>query len=333
MNITVIVCTYNRCQSLTKALESVAASIVPDSTAWEVLVVDNNSKDQTHGVVEDLCRRYPGRFRYVFEGSQGKSFALNTGIREAKGEILAFTDDDVIVAPNWLQNLTAPLVSGEYAGAAGRILAGNEFKCPSWLALEGEYNLGGVLALHNPNESAGETTRPSIGANMAFRKPIFEKYGDFRTDLGPTPGSEIRNEDTELSNRLMALGARLWYEPSAVVYHGIPENRLSKSYFLAYWYNYGRASVREHANRASVRGIPRWFFSVPLIVFNVLPARLRIWLFARDPKRRFFFKCTVWRTLGEIVELPQLWLESRRDAREEKGAGTKLQSSDVTLGK
>ena len=110
---TVILCTYNRCQVLRAALQSLAASELPDSIQWEVLVVDNNSTDQTRQVVEEFCRRCPGRFRYIFEPHPGKSFALNRGIQEAKGEVLAFTDDDVSVEPTWLQNLTASLNDGD----------------------------------------------------------------------------------------------------------------------------------------------------------------------------------------------------------------------------
>ena len=83
MKITVIVCTYNRCQDLAKALDGISVSELPDSVQWEILVVDNNSNDQTRAVVEDLCRQYPGRFRYVFEPKQGLSNARNAGIRDS----------------------------------------------------------------------------------------------------------------------------------------------------------------------------------------------------------------------------------------------------------
>ena len=135
MNVTVILCTYNRSESLAKALDSIAASILPNERQWEVLVVDNNSKDQTRTVVEDFCDRYPGRFRYLFEPHPGKSHALNSGVRDAQGEILAFVDDDVSVEPTWLQNLTGMLHSGEWAGSGGRILPAPGFSPPRWLAL------------------------------------------------------------------------------------------------------------------------------------------------------------------------------------------------------
>src|SRR5580658_11381821 len=115
MKITVVICTYNRSASLGKTLASVAVSTMPDSVAWEILVIDNNSRDKTREVVEEFVHRYPDRFRYVFEPKQGKSNALNTGIREARGEILAFTDDDVTVEAGWLQNLCAVLDRTEWA--------------------------------------------------------------------------------------------------------------------------------------------------------------------------------------------------------------------------
>ena len=76
MDVTVIICSYNRCQSLAKTLESVAASTFTDGREWEVLVIDNNSKDRTREVAEEFCRRYPEHFRYLFEPRQGKSNAL-----------------------------------------------------------------------------------------------------------------------------------------------------------------------------------------------------------------------------------------------------------------
>src|ERR1700681_3481669 len=112
MKITVILCTYNLWGSFAKALESVAEQTFSKSVEWEVLVVDNNSRDQTREVVEEFNRRHPGRFRYLLEKRSGKSYALNAGISEARGDILAFMDDDVTVEPTWLQNLTAALGNG-----------------------------------------------------------------------------------------------------------------------------------------------------------------------------------------------------------------------------
>lgn len=302
MRVTVILCTYNRCQSLAKAMESIAASEVDESVEWDVLVVDNNSSDSTKEVVEDFCRRYPNRFRYMHEPSQGKSYALNSGIRAARGNLLAFMDDDVIVAPTWLQNVTAPLHSGEWSGTGGRILSQEMVSAPNWLPMDGPYDLSGMLALFDLGDQPRELDQPPFGTNMAFPKAIFEKYGGFRTDMGPCPGSEIRNEDTEFGRRLMAGGERLWYEPSAVVYHAVPENRLTREYLLKFWFDHGRARIRELPSRPDVMGIPRWCMTIPKIAVTVLPVRVFRWLFALNPKRRFFYKGFVWMTFGQMKE-------------------------------
>jgi glycosyltransferase involved in cell wall biosynthesis len=309
MKITVVLCTLNRCQVLAKTLESVAASELPESVEWEVLVVDNNSSDQTREVVEEFCSRHPGRFRYAFEPQLGKSFALNTGVREALGDVLAFMDDDVTVEPTWLQHLTAPLYGVEWAGAGGRILPSEAFSPPRWLGLEEPYNLGGPLAgLLDLGEKPCRLHQAPYGTNMAFRKEAFEKYGLFRTDLGPGAAHNTSrlNEDTEFGRRLMAAGERLRYEPCAIVYHPILENRLQKEYYLNWWFDYGRALVREWGRGASFLGVPRPYFNILRLVSTTMVLRMWRWVSAPEPQRRFFWKCWVWATAGQIREYYRL---------------------------
>lgn len=298
MDISVILCTYNRCQSLSKALDSVARSILPKPVEWEVIVVDNNSKDQTRQVVEDYCQRYPGRFQYLYEPQQGKSHALRFGIQNAQGNILAFVDDDVTVEPSWLQNLTAPLFIGKWVGTGGRILAEQGFVPPKWLPVREKNGLA-PFAFFDLGPQAETLNEPPFGTNMAFRKCLFEKYGSFRTDLGPCPGSEIRNEDTEFGERVMAAGERLRYEPSAVVYHAVPERRICKSYFLTWWFDKGRAEIRQS-------GIPQdthWFLvGVPLYMVRRLLVWTVRWIIVVEPSRRFSNKIKVWVTAGRIRE-------------------------------
>src|SRR3990172_1565155 len=263
MVITAILCTYNRCEILAKALTSAAALVLLQSIDWEILVVDNNSSDRTREVTEDFCRRYPGRFRYLFEPQQGKSFALNSGIREARGEVLAFMDDDAIVEPDWLENLTKTLRNREWAGVGGRIFP--EWSCapPPWLPRESRYALAPLVAF-DLGEQPHELVEAPFGANMAFRREMFEKYGGFRTDLGPHADCLISNEDSEFGNRLLAAGERLRYEPSAVVRHPVAQNRLQKDYFLAWWFNKGRSNTRQFGNPPNTKyylcGIPLYLF-------------------------------------------------------------------------
>ena len=308
MKITVVLCTYNRCQSLPKALASVSLSIMPKSVVWDVLVVDNNSHDRTSAVIQDYCRKYPSRFRYLFEPHPGKSYALNSAIREANADVLAFMDDDVEVDANWLHNLTAPLSNEEWAGSGGRILPEAAFTPPAWLETTGRYALA-PLAMFDLGLDPAELREAPFGTNMAYRKSIFSKYGDFRTDLGPQPGSQIRNEDTEFGARVLHAGERLWYVPSAVVFHSVPLSRVCQEYFLDWWFDKARADIREYGIQPGTK----WFFAgVPLYLYRRLCVWTLKWTFSIGDKRRFSCKLRAWSVVGMIKESRRLSLRGVR---------------------
>lgn len=298
MNVTVILCTYNRCDSLAAALESVAASQLPGSVSWEVLVVDNNSNDRTREVIDEFVLRYPGRFRYAFEPRAGKSNALNSAIQKVDAEILAFMDDDVQVEPDWLHKLTRVFDNPIYCGSGGRIIPERAFNPPIWLDTSERYSLA-PLAMFDLGLEAGDLYEPPFGTNMAYRREAFSRHGEFRRDLGPRPGSEIRSEDTEFGMRLLRGGERLWYEPAALVYHAVPRQRLTKSYFLAWWFGKGRGDIREPGPQG---GRLICLFGVPLVLFRRLAVWSLRWFFAFDPARRFSCKVKVWWLSGEIRE-------------------------------
>jgi glucosyl-dolichyl phosphate glucuronosyltransferase len=300
MKITIILCTSNRCDSLGKTLDSMTALQMPETVEWEVLVVDNNSTDRTRQVVEEYCRRYIGRFRYLFESQQGKSYALNAGVREAQGDILAFTDDDVTVDPLWLHNLTAALHEDRCSGSGGRTLPEQAFSPPPWLAHEARYALA-PLAIFDRGLEPRELDEAPFGNNMAFKKSMFEQYGGFRTDLGVHHGGmdPQKGEDSEFGVRLLSAGERLRYEAAAIVYHAVPANRVQKEYFLDWWFDKGRSDTRAF-------GIPsgtRWFIAgIPLYLFRRLAVWTLRWMVGVSPSQRFSSKIKVWALTGAIVE-------------------------------
>jgi glucosyl-dolichyl phosphate glucuronosyltransferase len=309
MNLTVVLCTFNRCQDLAKVLESLAASKLPESVEWEVLVVDNNSTDTTRRVAESFRERYPDHFRYLFEPRAGKSHALNSGIREARGDVLAFTDDDVVVEQTWLRDLTAHLHNGKWAGAAGRILPERSFSPPPWIPRNQKYALA-PLAVFDPNLQAGPLAESPFGANMAFQKRVFGEYGGFRTDLGPGlgVGNPQKSEDSEFGHRLLAAGEKLRYEPSAVVYHSVPQGRVRKRYFLDWWFDKARADIRAFGIAPEIK----WTVAgIPLCFLRRLAVWTLCWMVTVDPSLRFERKLKVWGRLGEIVESYRLSRGSR----------------------
>lgn len=303
MDITVVICTYNRCVSLAKALDSVIAQSLPKTLSWEILVVDNNSTDRTREVAEDYCHKCPERVRYIFEQEQGLSRARNRGVREAQGEIVVFVDDDVIANSTWLRSLTASLFDGKWAGAGGRIVPPSDFNPPEWFTVGGEMDLlGALLPIFDVGDEAGEMKRPPYGANMAFRKCMFDEYGMFRVELGRCGNNFLMGEDTDMGNRLMSAGQKLRWEPSAVVEHPVPQDRLSKKHFRAWFFDFGRTRIVEREVRPSRFGIPGEYLSILSVLLRFLPIRLLRWLFALEPRSRFFNECQVWLALGEVVQ-------------------------------
>src|SRR5215211_2485879 len=116
MDVSVVLCTHNRYETLRNALRALAMTTVPSGLDWEVVVVDNNSSDRTRIVVEEFARQAPCEAVYVFEARQGKSFALNSGIARARGRILAFTDDDAVVDVEWLSAIARGFAEHDCAG-------------------------------------------------------------------------------------------------------------------------------------------------------------------------------------------------------------------------
>ena len=297
MNITVIVCTYNRGDLLAKALDTIAVQTVPEPFKWEVLVVDNNSSDRTRELVESYCVKNPARFRLVSERQQGLSHARNTGIRNARGEILAFTDDDIHVESGWLWNLTSSLHSGEWAGAGGQIMPICSGILPNWLTID-DFRTLGAFAGFDLGTVAGPLTRPPYGGNMAYRRDTFEKYGGFRVDLGRSGTNLEGREEVEFANRLLARGEKLRYEPAAVVRHSVPECRMSKSYVLRWYYSNGRSEVVDLGPPTDAR----WKLGgVPLYLFRRLARWTLQWMISIGAPRRFTCRRTVWYLAGTAL--------------------------------
>jgi GT2 family glycosyltransferase len=298
MKTSVIICTCNRSDRLTEALESLMRITVPLAMEWEVLIVDNNSTDATKSTGESFAAKYGGRIRYIFEGAQGKSFALNAGIRAAHGDILAFTDDDVTFDQHWLTELIGTLEKLDCAGVGGKIIPVWSFSKPSWFQDSGSGKLYPAIVSFDMGENPCAIKTAAFGANMAFRKELFLKYGGFRADLGPTLGSEIRGEDSEFCRRLIKAGERVVYAPTAVVYHPVEKRRTEKSYFEAWYLGRGRASVREG-------GIPEnavRYFGVPRYLLAALFRNAVKWLCSLNSKRRFHHKLVVYETIGQVQE-------------------------------
>jgi len=189
-DVSVILCTYNRARELRDALAGLRELRTDGTFEYEVLIVDNNSTDETKAVVEEWQRAFAGRLRYVFEPRQGLSYARNTGAREARGTILAFTDDDVRVHAGWLVGLRAGFQRFGADCVYGKIL-------PIWMGRRPEWltdSFFGKLAILDYGEApfiVTSDTHQLIGANFAVTKDVLTTLGGFNVQLGRT-GTTLR---------------------------------------------------------------------------------------------------------------------------------------------
>jgi glycosyltransferase involved in cell wall biosynthesis len=245
MKFSVVIATYNRARDLEGTLESLAG-LKPDAD-WEVIVVDNNSTDETRQVVEGAAPAFPADVRYLFEPRQGRSPALNAGIRAARGEIIVTTDDDVRVDHDWLTRAATGLdaLTCDYVG--GRVLPIWGGPRPRWLA-NGPGKQWAVIALLDYGPEPIEFgARVPLGVNMAFRRAAFERAGLFDVNTGRRAGTLLGQEVREWCIRARAAGLRGFYLPSMTVHHLIPASRLNKAYFRRwfFWRGISRAQLYE----------------------------------------------------------------------------------------
>jgi glycosyltransferase involved in cell wall biosynthesis len=277
MDVTILICTYNRAGMLAPTLDSIAAQRRPADVRWEVLVVDNNSTDETKAVVEQRQLAFPTVLRYAFEPRQGKSFALNTGCGLADGAIIAYTDDDVRLPVEWLERAVRPLLDRpDIAYTGGPVRPMWEQPPPSWLEPCG--NLGGTIAVkdHGGSPFIFEDRRKTpLGVNMAVRRELVERAGGFRVDLGRRGGSLLGQEQAEFFYRTRAIGARGLYVPDMVLDHHVPARRLTHNYFRRWWYCKGISQARVHRIHGrtelgvDLTGVRR-LFGVPLFIVRGL---------------------------------------------------------------
>lgn len=241
---TVLIATYNRAALLRETLESIGRLAVRPGRTWEVIIVDNNSADDTRAVVDGAAAGFPVPLRYMFEGRQGRSSALNTGIAAARGAVVAFTDDDVLVAPGWLDAACDALTSDDaslaYAGGPVRPIW--EAPPPAWLDTA-RGDLWGTIAIqdHGPDRFVYEERgKVPLGANMATRRDFFDTVGLFRADLGRSSGKLVLGQEVpELLLRARQAGLRGVYLPAMEVHHHVPARRLTPGYFRMWWFGKG----------------------------------------------------------------------------------------------
>ncbi len=288
ISVTVIVCTWNRSQLLKKTLESLTRQIVSPENNFEVIVVDNNSNDDTQYVVETFSKHQPNiQIIYRFEPTQGKQFALNNGISSARGEIIAFTDDDIILPSNWINNIIQAFSDKSLELCGGKTeVSWPKAAPPDWY----DYSMSavvGAIDLGSNRISPPPLGYAPAGANLIARKSIFEKIGLFSTD-------HYRHMDQEFGERCARHGIKIAYEPEIVVFAPIDQKCLTKKYFRRWAFKSGFPIGEENLNARCLSKffIPKW------MILQLMKDTARLIGFSRNS---FSAEFRIFRNLGFIL--------------------------------
>jgi glycosyltransferase involved in cell wall biosynthesis len=284
MKITVAIATWNRAQLLDRTLMSMHGLRVPPGIHWEVIVVNNNSTDDTDAVIARHMKAIP--VRGVFEATQGVSHAKNRAVELANCDLMVWTDDDVVVDENWLAAYyDAALAWPEGSFFGGPIEPLYERPPPPWVAANVEI-IRGPIVVCNPGREPRPVTADECpyGASMAFRREVLGSR-PFNTALGRKGDGQIRGEETEVLERLKQQGRLGVWVPGARVLHHVPADRMTKKYVWDWYFAAGIGTVRQTpvVEGPSVFGWP-W-----PVLRRYLGYRLKSWLFMAGPSRKWLW--------------------------------------------
>ncbi|MFT4169749.1 MAG: glycosyltransferase [Dysgonomonas sp.] len=280
MRFSFITCTYNRDKYIGQTLQSVCDQKYPDNN-YEIIVIDNNSTDNTASICEEFRAEYPNKnFRYVKEMNQGLSFALNRGIKEAQGEFLIFVDDDETIIPEHLERLDNHLRTYPEAVLCGTpVIPVYEIPEPKWMSRFTQRLIGGYFDQGKEVKILEAKNYPGTGHTI-IKKELYERYGNYNTELGRKGTSLIGAEDKDMFNRLKNNNIVCYYLPDIPIYHHIPPNKMADEFFHKLTYSIGKSerirtkavSEKEFRNRLLSEGI-KWGASVVLFAGYTLGLR------------------------------------------------------------
>lgn len=301
VDLSVVVSTYNRGDVLARAIESLLAQDV-DPSRYEIVVVDNNSTDHTRQVVESFRSKAPC-LSYVFEPRQGTSYGRNTGILTASAGLIAFTDDDVRVPTDWVSViLTVFSVHPEVSCIGGKVLPNWSGSWPPWLTREHWSPLALVDYGESPLYVSAAHRLCLIGANVAYRRDVFDRIGMFSTRV-QTVMREPGTEDHELLLRLWRGGGQGLYWPGLTATADIAPERMRRRYHRQWHRRHGRLSATMHDEQLEQTRVGT-FLGAPGHTYRTAAVSFGGWiggLLRMNPRMAFTHEVAFWSAWGFLL--------------------------------
>ncbi len=275
IDISLMVCTYNRCEDLRELLATAVAQETGGAFTYEIIVVDNNSSDDTRQIVENFIAAGDVEVRYMFEGRQGKSHALNTGLGAARGWIYTICDDDFILPKNWLKDIfEAFRAHAEVSFVSGKVLPLWQSAAPAWLTQKHWSPI--AMADYGEESFYADADNQICLLACSFRLADVKAVGSYHSELGVSKGKIGGTEDAEILQRLWKSGRKGIYLPHIAFYHKVTPDRLTKHYHRRWHTGHGRfyALMREEEfERSSAR-----LFDVPAHLYKQATRDALAWL-------------------------------------------------------
>ena len=296
MRLDVVIPTYNRQGSLARTLESLARASCPPELKVGVTVVDNNSTDSTPATVESWKAKIP-RLSYLFEKRQGRSFALNAGIEGTSGDLVGFIDDDEEIDEGWYRTIYDVFSSGKVDFIGGPYVPKWEISPPSWLPKEYCGVIGDIQSSDKVVPFDDKYPGILMGGNAVFTRAILERVGHYLTTVSRKGKRLLAGEDEDMYKRLLDARANGLYIPELRIFHCIPAERLTKSYYRRWCFWRGVSSgVLDRDRPAEVPyllGVPRYLYGNAArgLLRNLSPN-------GNDKSRRFSNELATWDFAG-----------------------------------
>ncbi|MBW4507411.1 MAG: hormogonium polysaccharide biosynthesis glycosyltransferase HpsE [Scytonematopsis contorta HA4267-MV1] len=270
IDFSVVICTYNGSSRLPEVLNSLKKQINTENIRWEILVIDNNSKDSTAKTIQEFQFQwlFPFSLKYVFEARQGLAFARQRAVEEANGQLIGFLDDDNLPISNWVASAYSFGREHPQAGAyGGKIIGDFEVNPPQDFR-----KLASFLALVERGEKAYIYERSQgilpPAAGLVIRKQVWCKNVPKQLFLvGRVGKSMLASEDLEAVSHIQNAGWEIWYNPDMLIYHKIPSWRLERNYLISLVRGIGLA--RHHIRMTRLQVWQRPIF-ILLYLFNDL---------------------------------------------------------------
>jgi glycosyltransferase involved in cell wall biosynthesis len=304
-SVTVAIPTYHRARLLTQTLEGLTRQDYPPELL-EILVLDNNSPDNTREAVAAF-QHAPRPPRHILETSQGANFARNRAIREARGTIIIFGDDDIVIEPGWVREMIRPFVEnpGRRIGAVGgEVIPVFPDGCPAWVA-----GFHGPQALR-PDAGPLRPGQVLMSASLAFLRGTFAELGFFDTELGRKGGVVFGGDENLALKRLHQGGYEVWFAPAARALHQMPASRTTFRYVKQHAFDSARSRVVGRVRDDHDEGRSSTGYLLSRFVGNILKAAgfaliaaLNALVFRPGTMKTFLVRA--WRACGYLYQIPR----------------------------